>query len=96
MTSGKPKTAAIAAFLGDSGIYRQNESHCCVNATVLGCTTVTSCHRQRFSENNWSISAGWPSRRDNIAGDCGKPAPGLSKLRKNKRKPSRRRLRRAI
>jgi hypothetical protein len=26
---GKPKTAAIAAFLGESGLYRQKAADCC-------------------------------------------------------------------
>src|ERR1700682_2408058 len=37
---GKPKTEAIADFLGDSGFYRQIESKCCGKATNLGPKTV--------------------------------------------------------
>jgi hypothetical protein len=85
VTSGKAKTAAIAAFLGDSAFRQQNESQCCGNATVSGRATVVSDHRWPFSEDISSISAGWPRRPDAIAADCGKPAAGRPKLRKNKK-----------
>src|SRR5664279_544850 len=35
----KPKTVAIAAFLGDSGFYRQKAADCCGKVTILGLET---------------------------------------------------------
>src|SRR5664279_3492779 len=35
----KPKTVAIAAFLGDSGFYRQKAADCCGKVTILGLKT---------------------------------------------------------
>src|ERR1700688_169049 len=51
---GKPKTKAIAAFLGDSGIFRQKEKNCCGNVTIFGLVTVF-CPEIRAEELNWPI-----------------------------------------
>jgi hypothetical protein len=37
---GKLKTTAIAAFLGDSGLYRQKAADCCGKVTIFGLKTV--------------------------------------------------------
>ena len=40
---GKPKTMATAAFLGESGLYRQKDVACCVNVTNSIRQTIQRC-----------------------------------------------------
>jgi hypothetical protein len=38
--SGKLKTSAVAAFLGDSALYRQKDTDCCAEVTFLALKTL--------------------------------------------------------
>jgi hypothetical protein len=59
------KTSAIAAFLGDSGLYRQIESNCCMDDTFLGLNAVFGCQFSALAVDfaGEGPTQGWPCEK---------------------------------